>query len=375
MGEPSLLPFNPIKSLKRYYEVIEDNVDSMILFTYQNGPMAGILSSALQANHESDHLNYYGVVACKFHSEDNGCEICHIMDYAEIDRLPVILFFKNRVLKGEVVGFEPDQIMTEGLKQEPKGKSPQQLDLERCIHRTLRKRRLLSPLANDLVFHIMNMVTLGSVSAILRDLWHAQGVNITIRRCMPKHPRKSWERCYDLKKEEWRAIGIMSTLMTAAAAALLSLSHIDNHSIPRLLCLASIICNLGSAIATTTLLGCFESAQAMRLAWFKGRGLFVLTLSTPSGWLRWGIVTLSSALLVFLWVTQPIATKALGTILVAAQFILFFVLPLISQQFLFWGPVKLITKALPLSPEGPRAPSGDPQPSGDLIEKHSEEIV
>lgn len=38
--------------------------------------MAGILSSALQANHESDHLNYYGVVACKFHSEDNGCEIC-----------------------------------------------------------------------------------------------------------------------------------------------------------------------------------------------------------------------------------------------------------------------------------------------------------
>lgn len=237
----------------------------------------------------------------------------------------------------------------------------------------------------------MNMVTLGSVSAILRDLWHAQGVNITIRRCMPKHPRKSWERCYDLKKEEWRAIGIMvshftidvaiahlpkiylhlheSTLMTAAAAALLSLSHIDNHSIPRLLCLASIICNLGSAIATTTLLGCFESAQAMRLAWFKGRGLFVLTLSTPSGWLRWGIVTLSSALLVFLWVTQPIATKALGTILVAAQFILFFVLPLISQQFLFWGPVKLITKALPLSPEGPRAPSGDPQPSGDLIEK------
>lgn len=33
------------------------------------------------------------------------------MDYAEIDRLPVILFFKNRVLKGEVVGFEPDQIV------------------------------------------------------------------------------------------------------------------------------------------------------------------------------------------------------------------------------------------------------------------------
>ena len=33
------------------------------------------------------------------------------MDYAEIDRLPVIVFFKNRVLKGEVVGFEPDLVV------------------------------------------------------------------------------------------------------------------------------------------------------------------------------------------------------------------------------------------------------------------------
>jgi len=33
------------------------------------------------------------------------------MDYAEIDRLPVITFFKNRVLKGEVVGFEADLVV------------------------------------------------------------------------------------------------------------------------------------------------------------------------------------------------------------------------------------------------------------------------
>jgi len=225
----------------------------------------------------------------------------------------------------------------------------------------------------------MNVMTLGSVSAILRDLWHAQGINVTIRRGITKHPRHSWKRCHDLKKEEWRAIGIMSTLMTTAAAALLNLLDIDNNTMPRLLCLASIACNLGSAIATTTLLGCFESAHAMRLAWFKGRGFFVLTLSAPSGWLRWGIVTLLSALLVFLWASQPVATKALGTLLIAAQFVLFFVLPLISQQFLFWGPVKLITKALPLSPEGPRVqvPCGDLQASGNSSPsaKVPEEIV
>ena len=73
----------------------------------------------------------------------------------------------------------------------------------------MQRRRLLGPFSNDLVFHIMNVMTLGSVSAILRDLWHAQGVNVTIRRRMTKHPRKSWKRCHNLKKEEWRAIGIM----------------------------------------------------------------------------------------------------------------------------------------------------------------------
>lgn len=38
------------------------------------------------------------------------------MDYAGIDRLPVLFFFRNRVLKGEVVGFEPEEVILRFLK-------------------------------------------------------------------------------------------------------------------------------------------------------------------------------------------------------------------------------------------------------------------
>lgn len=34
------------------------------------------------------------------------------MDYAEISHFPVVLFFKNRVLKGQFVGFKPIQTVS-----------------------------------------------------------------------------------------------------------------------------------------------------------------------------------------------------------------------------------------------------------------------
>src|SRR5580698_2422293 len=104
-----------------------------------------------------------------------------------------------------------------------------------------------------------------------------------------------------------------------------------DYPLPTLLCLASLICDLGSAIACTTLLCSFESVRYMRLAWCQGGVVFVLALSAPGGWMRWGIGTLLGAVLAFIWVGQPTATKLLGTILISAQVILFFLLPLIGQ--------------------------------------------
>jgi hypothetical protein len=137
-------------------------------------------------------------------------------------------------------------------------------------------------------------------------------------------------------------------LSTAASALLLVLNE---HHLPQLLSLASITCNLGSAIASTTLLSSFESVRSLRLAWFEGRAWFVFALSAPSGWLRWGVVLFLSALLSFIWISQSIGAKVLGTVLVGTQVFLFFVLPLIGQTFRFWGAVQLFTSSLPLAPD------------------------
>ena len=99
-------------------------------------------------------------------------------------------------------------------------------------------------------------------------------------------------------------------------------------------------------MASTTLLCCFGNVNAVRLAWYEGGGWFVLALSVPGGWLRWGIVTLLGALLAILFTNQPIPARILGTILVVVQFILFFI-----QSFSFQGGVQLFTSALPFTPE------------------------
>jgi len=196
---------------------------------------------------------------------------------------------------------------------------------------------------NNFIFHVMNVVTFWSFATGLRDLWQAQGINVIDRRTM-KYKREGWKRWFELKKDEWRATGIMAALMISAAATLIAMAH---STAPRLLCLASILCNLGCAMASTTLLCCFENVNAARLAWYEGGVLFVLALSAPSGWLRWGIVTLLGALLAMLWMSQPMAANILGSVLVTLQLILFF-----NQSLSFRGGVQLFTNALPFSPDG-----------------------
>ena len=101
--------------------------------------------------------------------------------------------------------------------------------------------------------------------------------------------------------------------MITAAAALLGMT---NSPARRLLCLASIACNLGSAMGTTALLCCVGDNRTMRLAWFDGGGLFVLALSAPHGWLRWGIMIFLGAVLAFVWASELMVAKILGTVLV-----------------------------------------------------------
>jgi hypothetical protein len=134
-----------------------------------------------------------------------------------------------------------------------------------------------------------------------------------------------------------------AALIISAAAALI---HIDNLAAPQILYLASILCNLGCAMATTTLLCCFSNINAVRLAWYKGGGWFVFALSAPSAWLRWGIATLLTALLAMLWTSQPMAFSILGSILATIQVTLFF-----NQSLFFRGGVRLFTDLLPFSPE------------------------
>jgi len=170
------------------------------------------------------------------------------MDYAEIYQLPVVLFFNNRVLKGQLVGLEPN------IKE-------QLLQMKACVKRVNKPARNLETRSHIFVFYIMNVMTLGSTSICLFDLWQAQGFNVVARRST-KSPDEGWKQCLKLKKEGWRATGLMATLLVAAASALLGVA---DHPTPRLLCLASIICDLGSAIAATTFLSYFENDRRLRL--------------------------------------------------------------------------------------------------------------
>ncbi|KIM80496.1 hypothetical protein PILCRDRAFT_534588 [Piloderma croceum F 1598] len=135
------------------------------------------------------------VIACSSEHTDNNCGVCSIMDYAEIDQVPVVFFFKNGVLKDRVLGFQAIMNLVQQEKLE---------DYARLINERGQRGRL----ANDLIFHFMNVMTLWSFSVNLRDLWHAQGFNVIVRRNTKNAP-DSWNRFFERKKDEWRAIGIM----------------------------------------------------------------------------------------------------------------------------------------------------------------------
>lgn len=150
-----------------------------------------------------------------------------------------------------------------------------------------------------------------------------------------------------------------ASLLVPAAAALLSLLLTDKHAIPQQLCLASLGCSLGSAIASTVLLSSFVSAQAFRLAWSEGGCMFVIALSAPGSWLRWGILMLQGSLLGYIYVGQPIGAKIIGTALLAIQLFFLFGLPILGQALYFLGRSKvsikyacnLFTPAMPLRPQ------------------------
>jgi hypothetical protein len=113
---------------------------------------------------------------------------------------------------------------------------------------------------------------------------------------------------------------MQAALVLAAATAL---SANARNDATRFLCFTSIACGLGSAVGSTTLLTRFQNVNAMRLAWFEGGALFVMALSAPSGWLRWGFVIFLGGFLTHLWTTQPQPANAVVLVLVAIQFILF----------------------------------------------------
>lgn len=81
----------------------------------------------------------------------------------------------------------------------------------------------------------------------------------------------------------------------------------------------------------------------MRLAWFEGGALFIMAISAPSAWLRWGIVTFVGALLTHLWKSLPLPADAVMLFLIAVQFILF-----IYQSYAFRDDSQCSNVARPL---------------------------
>src|ERR1700729_4045484 len=73
-----------------------------------------------------------------------------------------------------------------------------------------RRTRSLEKRSNNLICHVMKVFSLWSVSPTLNDLWHAQGIDVISSRTT-KTPREGWKSCLELKKEEWKATGIMVT--------------------------------------------------------------------------------------------------------------------------------------------------------------------
>ncbi|KAJ7746128.1 hypothetical protein DFH07DRAFT_942696 [Mycena maculata] len=110
--------------------------------------------------------------------------------------------------------------------------------------------------------------------------------------CYPKDGthiyRDEWEEYFNLKKEEWKAIGITASLLTVAAADFLIVNSNGVKATAQVLSIASIACSLGAAISSTILLGSFVNVSSMRVAWFRGGAVFVFTLSAARGWERRG---------------------------------------------------------------------------------------
>jgi len=88
-----------LKTLDDYLTVIESDCDSAILFTYSDGPVEGFLKTAF-GDCEIKKRKSHVVYGCDGAHNGDDCGICNIMDHAEIYHFPVVLFFKNRILKG-----------------------------------------------------------------------------------------------------------------------------------------------------------------------------------------------------------------------------------------------------------------------------------
>ncbi|KAF8149214.1 hypothetical protein K438DRAFT_1988982 [Mycena galopus ATCC 62051] len=314
---------NHIKSLHHYLWLIKQKRNTIIVFA--DSEQIRSTTEWLKNNTQIQRtITFYSVAEdCATVSDSCSPGIADIMSYAGIYRLPVVLFYNSRVLLGDSRVF-------------PKRMDNADEGILRIIEKLINEAHPREPYIKSfaftkILFFILNIVTLGAVSSSLYDLWQAQGTtNMTVRyRVGTDQYHNEWEEYFKLKKGEWKAVGIMASLLTVAAAAFLTFMDDDKvNLVARLLSITSMGCSLGAAISSTILLGSFMNVNSIRLAWFHGGALFVFALSAVRGWVRWAIITLQASLLVFVWKDQSRNGQIAVTIILGVQAALYLLLPI-----------------------------------------------
>jgi hypothetical protein len=120
------------------------------------------------------------------------------MKYVDIHRLPVVLIYRRRVLKAEIFSEPALRVCSSFMC----------FFFQRGVAQAIRGP-WVGKTFHYYFFHVAALVTLGAWTNCLQDIWKAQGrPSVWIRRSTD-HPRKMWDHYLDLKKEEWKSVGIM----------------------------------------------------------------------------------------------------------------------------------------------------------------------
>jgi len=110
---------------------------------------------------------------------------------------------------------------------------------------------------------------------------------------------EGWKYVGDGLKETFKSTGMMSTLLAAAAAALLAFHISTDHPVVQTLLLSSLACSIVSAKVSVELLSglSFWTPEEFEGSWNDLGIKFVIIVCTPTAWISFAIYAFAAALL------------------------------------------------------------------------------